>query len=295
LTPFKNYGYQIIFFMIVYETVSGLQKHLSNLGNKKIGFVPTMGALHNGHLALIKIAKQHCDIVVCSIFVNPTQFNNAKDLEVYPRTIASDSKMLEDEFCDILFAPSVTEIYIPSETEKLESINFGLLTTIMEAAYRPGHFDGVVAVVKRLFEIVKPQIAFFGEKDYQQLCVVKQLVSTYNFDIEIVGCPIIRETDGLAMSSRNMNLSSDERNAAAEIPEILKAAVAKFTTLSAKDIKEWVVKQLANHAILKLEYFELAHNNTLQLLEDEEINAKDARAFIVVFAGKTRLLDNMVC
>jgi pantoate--beta-alanine ligase len=277
--------------MQICSTIQSLHQALMARPNQSIGFVPTMGALHHGHLSLITKALEENDMVVCSVFVNPTQFNNAEDLKVYPRNLESDSHELEKAGCNILFAPTISEIYPDTQDVSHFDVDFGSLTKVMEAHFRPGHFNGVIAVVKRLFEIVKPQNAYFGEKDFQQLSIVKKLTKNFGFDINIVGCPIIREADGLAMSSRNMNLSEEERKAAALIPQVLTRSTEYYKQHGLSATKEWVNSQFLNHPILKLEYFEVA--NTVDLVSIENYHHQDARAFIVVYAGKTRLIDNM--
>jgi pantoate--beta-alanine ligase len=277
--------------MQICYTIQSLKQALLAYSEKSIGFVPTMGALHQGHLSIIQKALLDNDVVVCSVFVNPTQFNNAEDLKVYPRNIESDSNELEKAGCNILFAPSINEIYPHSQDVSHFDVDFGSLTKVMEAHFRPGHFNGVIAVVKRLFEIVNPSKAYFGEKDFQQLSIVKKLTHNFGFQIEIVGCPIIREDDGLAMSSRNMNLSNSEREAAKLIPLLLKRSIEHYKTNGLTATKAWVKEQINQHPILELEYFEVADSATLESIE--KFNSQNARAFMVVFAGKTRLIDNM--
>jgi pantoate--beta-alanine ligase len=277
--------------MQICYTIQSLKQALLAYSEKSIGFVPTMGALHQGHLSIIQKALLDNDVVVCSVFVNPTQFNNAEDLKVYPRNIESDSNELKKAGCNILFAPSINEIYPHSQDVSHFDVDFGSLTKVMEAHFRPGHFNGVIAVVKRLFEIVNPSKAYFGEKDFQQLSIVKKLTHNFGFQIEIVGCPIIREEDGLAMSSRNMNLSSSEREAAKLIPLLLKRSIEYFKNNGLTATKAWVKEQITQHPILELEYFEVADSATLESIE--KLNSQNARAFMVVFAGKTRLIDNM--
>jgi pantoate--beta-alanine ligase len=255
-----------------------------------IGFVPTMGALHAGHIALIKQAKLSCDIVVCSIFVNPTQFNDPKDLEKYPKTPEQDAQMLEEANCDVLFMPSVNEIY---PDKKIFQIDLGYVATILEGASRPGHFNGVAQVVSRLFEIVKPQKAFFGLKDYQQVIVVKQVAQQMPFPIEIVPCSIIREDSGLAMSSRNRRLSNEELEIAANISRILfyaKAMQHNYTTYEdLQHVCELAFKEVKD---LKLDYLEIRDVNTLQTMTGKI----QSMAIILCAAqvGPVRLIDNLV-
>ena len=287
--------------MKVFETITSLQKGISDLKkNKSIGFVPTMGALHNGHLSLIEKAKKENDIVVVSIFVNPTQFDNKADLDKYPITIEADLKLLKKVKCDVVFIPSVNEIY--SENIKSQQFDFGGIAHEMEGKFRDGHFDGVGTIVKRLFEIVKPNKAYFGEKDFQQLQIINKLVEIENLPIKIVGCDIFREKDGLAMSSRNTRLAPEMRKAAPFIYKTLKKAKEKFGTESATKVTKWVTEQFENHPLLKLEYFVIANESSLKTLDEEKEKreerrekreGEDYRAFIAVFAGEIRLIDNL--
>lgn len=276
--------------MIVYKTIEALQERISKekLANKTIGFVPSMGALHFGHISLIANAKKECDISVASIFVNPTQFNNPDDLSKYPRTLEADLKMLETVNCDIVFAPSVDEMY-PESLETIE-LDLGTLKGVMEDALRPGHFKGVVNVVYRLFDIVKPTKAFFGLKDFQQVAVIKYMTNHFNLPVKIVPCQTIREEKGLAMSSRNMRLSEEEKE---------KALIIHQTLLFAKDLAEInipkTVKELALEFFKKgdliLEYIEIVHPETLVSLDDKW--EKGATMCIAAFCGDVRLIDNM--
>ena len=287
--------------MQVFETNLELQKELSIIkNNKAIGFVPTMGALHKGHLSLIKQAKKENEIVVVSIFVNPTQFDNKKDLDKYPITIKADLKLLEKVKCDVVFIPSVEEIY--NKNIQSQHFNFGGIEHEMEGKFRDGHFDGVGTIVKKLFKIVKPNKAYFGEKDFQQLQIIKKLVEIENLPIEIIGCKIFREKDGLAMSSRNTRLTQEMRAAAPFIYKTLKKAKKKFGTKSANDVTEWVAKKFKKHPLLKLEYFVIANESTLKTLDEPKENrekrkekreGQNYRAFIAVFAGEIRLIDNL--
>lgn len=258
--------------------------------NKKIGFVPTMGALHHGHLFLIEKARKKNDIVVASIFVNPTQFNNKEDLENYPKTLESDVEMLKNVHCDVLFIPSVKEIY--HENIVSEKFNFDGLEHQMEGKFRPGHFNGVGTIVKTLFEIVVPNNAYFGEKDFQQLQIVKKLVKKYKMPISVKGCTIFREKDGLAMSSRNARLNDEQRNVAPFIYEVLKKTKKKFKTENSDFVTKWVENQFENHSLLKLEYFTIAEEKSLETIKVKEFDNK-YRAFIAVFAGNIRLIDNI--
>lgn len=278
--------------MKVYKTISELKDFLSQLkiAKKSIGFVPTMGALHQGHLSLVKKAKKKNDITVVSIFVNPTQFDNKDDLEKYPKTYENDVALLESVDCDILFFPAVEEIY--SKKIDAESFNFDGLEHQMEGKFRDGHFDGVGTIVKRLFEIVTPDNAYFGKKDFQQLQIIKKMVEKHHIPVKIKGCDIFREADGLAMSSRNTRLTKEYREAAPFIYKTLKKAKKKFGTKNATEVTKWVQKKFAKHPLLELEYFTIANEITLETVSKKEKNQK-YRAFIAVFAGDIRLIDNI--
>ena len=257
-----------------------------------IGFVPTMGALHKGHLSLVNFGLIDNTMVVVSIFVNPTQFNNEEDLDKYPRTLDRDVNLLKTVSDDkiIVYAPGVDDIYEGHTIS--EKFTFSGLEYEMEGAFRPGHFDGVGTIVKRLLEIVIPNKAYFGEKDFQQLQIVKKMVELHNLSTEIVGCPIYRAEDGLAMSSRNERLKPDYRNAAPFIYKVLQSAKDKFGTKSAKAVTEWVTKQFKNHPLLELEYFLIADVNTLKPVKRKSTK-KVYRAFIAVYADDIRLIDNI--
>jgi pantoate--beta-alanine ligase len=259
--------------------------------NKKtIGFVPTMGALHQGHLSLIEKAKQKNDIVVVSIFVNPTQFNNVEDLEKYPKTIENDIQLLTSASCDILFSPSVAEIY-PNNVAS-EKFNFEGLEHQMEGKFRDGHFDGVGTVVKALFEIITPKKAYFGQKDFQQLQIVKKLVEKHHLPVKVKGRPIYREEDGLAMSSRNARLPKEERSIAPFIYKTLQKIQQKFDTKNISEINEWLENEFKKQPLLTLEYFTIADEKTLKSIESKK-PGKKYRAFIAVFSGNVRLIDNI--
>lgn len=260
--------------------------------NKSVGFVPTMGALHAGHLALVSKALEENDIVVVSVFVNPTQFDKKTDLEKYPRTLKHDINLLKalSKNNIIIFAPSVKDIY--GEKIKALNIDFDGLENEMEGKFRPGHFDGVGTVVKRLFEIVNPDNAYFGEKDFQQLQIIKKLVEKFHLSIHVIGCEIYREESGLAMSSRNERLSLEQKNAASAIFKILKTAKEKFASQSAKKVTDWVVKEFTKHKLLELEYFMISDVKTLKPI-NRKSNKKIYRAFIAVFADEIRLIDNI--
>jgi pantoate--beta-alanine ligase len=258
--------------------------------NKTIGFVPTMGALHRGHLSLIKKAQQKNDIVVVSLFVNPTQFDNAEDLAKYPKTLEKDIDMLRSVHCDILFTPSVEEIYENNITS--ENFNFDGIEHQMEGKFRKGHFNGVGTIVKALFEIVAPHKAYFGQKDFQQLQVIKKMVKKHGLQVKVKGCPIYREQDGLAMSSRNVRLSKEQRIAAPLIYKVLQEVGRKFNTQSVLEVTEWVDNQFKNHTSLRLEYFTIANEKSLESIKIKD-SGKKHRAFIAVFADEIRLIDNL--
>lgn len=259
--------------------------------HRTIGFVPTMGALHDGHLALVEKALANNDVVVVSIFVNPTQFNNPEDLKKYPRTLDSDISLLATLSKDVLiYAPTVEDIYEGKTVSK--SFDFDGLEFEMEGKFRHGHFDGVGTVVKRFFEILEPDNAYFGEKDFQQLQIIKKLVKKYRIPVNIIACEIHRESSGLAMSSRNARLKPDYVKVAPFIYETLKTAKIYFGTKSAKWVTKWVEKQFENHNLLQLEYFVIAEIDSLKVLKRKTPNKK-YRGFIAVYAGDVRLIDNI--
>lgn len=277
--------------MLVFAKIKSVQDKVNSL--KKgitVGFVPTMGALHKGHLSLIEKAKRENDLVIASIFVNPTQFDKNEDLVNYPKTIDQDLTFLKTVFCDIVFTPTAEEIYENNITS--QPFLFDGLEFEMEGKFRTGHFDGVGTIVKRLFEVVKPHNAYFGEKDFQQLQIIRKMVEKHHLPVKIVGCPIYREEDGLAMSSRNTRLSPLHRAAAPFIYKTLKEAKIKFGTKSAAEVCEWVNKEFENHSLLKLEYFEIADESNLKSIRIKKAQSK-YRAFIAVFAEKIRLIDNI--
>lgn len=256
---------------------------------KTLGIVPTMGALHEGHLSLVRRALQENDYTLASIFVNPIQFNNPEDLVKYPRTPEQDLKMLEDTGCHAVFMPSIEEMY---PTEVTEVYDFGHLDKVMEGAFRPGHFNGVAIVVRRLFEIVQPHRAYFGEKDFQQLAIIRALVSKYEIPVEIVPCPIVREPDGLAMSSRNMRLKPADRSKAPHIYRTLLAARDMVPKHSIAEVKTWVVQNLKRVEGIEPEYFEIASAENL-LPVNEWNEAPVVMGFVAVWLGGVRLIDNI--
>lgn len=267
-----------------------MQQYLDTLwaNGATIGFVPTMGALHDGHLSLIKQAQQQCDVVVCSIFVNPTQFNDPKDLEIYPRPIQDDIKKLEQVNCDVLFNPDVTEMYAGNETWHLD---IGELEGLLEGKFRPGHYQGVTQVVFKLFDIVKPDLAFFGQKDYQQVLVINRMVSLLHMPVKIMMCPIEREADGLAMSSRNIHLTPADRQHALILSKTLNRVKRDFNPDHIAQLQQTAVKSINNEPGVVLAYFEIADGETLLPAN------KDTKNFVALVAatvGKTRLIDNVV-
>lgn len=271
--------------------ISRLVSEYKLLG-KTIGFVPTMGALHKGHISLVEKALSENNIVFVSVFVNPTQFDNSQDLEKYPRTLERDVELLK-EVSDkkiIVYAPTVEDIYKNNVTST--KFDFDGLENEMEGEFRDGHFNGVGTIVKRLFEIVTPDNAYFGEKDFQQLQIIRKLVEKHNLSVNIVGCKIHRETSGLAMSSRNERLKPEHKKVAPFIYRTLKTAKKKFGTKSAAKVTEWVVSQFAEQDLLKLEYFTIADIKTLKPIKRKSKNKK-YRAFIAAYAGEIRLIDNI--
>lgn len=276
--------------MLTFKNISALDSFLNQNKDKTIGFVPTMGALHQGHLTLIKNAQQLCDIVICSIFVNPKQFNKKSDLDNYPKTIDRDIASLESVECDVVFIPSVEEIYPKNRGEKV--FDFGKLATEMEGEHRPGHFNGVALVIDRFFEIIKPDFAFFGNKDFQQLTIINALVKKLNSNIKIIGCDTVREASGLAMSSRNERLTEDEKIAAAKIYKSLSFVTQNKKNHSVQELKHYYMENINNTNHLSVEYFEIADGNTLQPI-NEWSESNYPVAFTAVNVRDVRLIDNM--
>ncbi len=258
--------------------------------NKTIGFVPTMGALHQGHISLVKQAEQECDYIVVSIFVNPTQFNDPSDLEKYPRTLDADLALLETTQCNLVFTPSVETIYPEKDTRVF---NFGSLETVMEGAFRPGHFNGVAQVVSKLFYATKPHKAFFGQKDFQQLAIIRSMTKQLQLPIDIVSCPIVRETNGLAKSSRNCRLSALQFQEASHIYKQLQWAKEQVDKLSPQELKEAVSSRIADNLHLELEYAELADAETLQSINNWN-DSVTVVLCVAVFCGEVRLIDNII-
>lgn len=276
--------------MLVLHKIKEIEELLSikKQNGKIVGFVPTMGALHQGHISLIEISKKQTDITVCSIFVNPNQFNNSADLTHYPRTPDADIKLLEASGCDILYMPEVNDVYPENDNRKFD---FGYLDTVLEAAHRPGHFNGVGQVVSVLFAGLKPHIAYFGSKDYQQVMVVKDLVKQLNLPIKIIACPILRELDGLAMSSRNSRLTAEERQISAFISIWMQEAIVVLKSKGIDAAKDFVNEQVSKVSIMKLDYYEICDAATLEPINEIKPNQK-VITLIALFVGNIRLIDN---
>ena len=278
--------------MITLYTIKDLQNAVSTSKNerKTIGFVPTMGALHEGHISLVKKCREQNDVCIVSIFVNPTQFNNQTDLEKYPRTIDEDIKLLNYAGVDIVFVPSVQEVYPEPDNRQFD---FGLLDKVMEGKFRPGHFNGVAQVVSRLFDFVKPDKAYFGEKDFQQLAIIRRMVSQFNIPVEIVPMPIKREDSGLAMSSRNQRLTGDQKKDAANIYRVLSESKTLYNNKTVEELRFWVIENINKIASLEVEYFEIVDGNTLQQISDWK-DTQYVVGCITVFCGEVRLIDNII-
>lgn len=276
--------------MKIVRTIKELQDELEvhrSIGS--IGLVPTMGALHKGHLTLVEQCRKENDCVVVSIFVNPTQFNDKNDLKNYPRCESADCELLERAGCDIAFIPSVEEVYPEPD---MRVFDFGELDKVMEGANRPGHFNGVAQIVSKLFYITNPRRAYFGEKDYQQLAIIRDLAGQLSLDVEIIGVPIVRERDGLAMSSRNMLLTPEQRAAAPKIYGTLKKYTDAGRRYSIKELTDKVIGEIDADPLMETEYFTIADAETLQPLK-EWPEGKPARGFAVVRMGNVRLIDNL--
>lgn len=274
-------------FEKIADTKAYLQQHNNN--GKTIGFVPTMGALHEGHLELMRRAKNENDILAVSVFVNPIQFNNPEDLKKYPRDLQKDIDKLEQVGCDVLFSPEVEEMYPGSVSKQYD---FGSVETVMEGAFRKGHFNGVAVVVEKLFNIIQPDRAYFGEKDFQQLAIIKRLVEMESIPVRIVPCPIVREKDGLAMSSRNARLDEQERSIAPFIYQTLVRARDKSKNMTPDEIRFMVENMFADQKEFRLEYFEVADDVQLHPVYDWS-ESKGVMGFIAVHLGNIRLIDNI--
>ena len=275
--------------MLVGETIKELKQELEKYNSKNIGFVPTMGALHDGHISLVKRSVEENDVTVVSVFVNPTQFNDKADLERYPRTEEADKKLLEAAGCDIVFMPQVEEMY-PEEDTRV--FNFGCIETVMEGKYRPGHFNGVAQIVSKLFYAVEPTRSYFGEKDFQQVAIIRDMVRQLNLPVEIIACPIIREESGLARSSRNELLSAEERKKAALISEVLSKSVNFAKEMSVEEVKNWVCEQFTHDEVFKMDYYDIVDGNSLQSISSWE-DSDYIVGCIAIYCGKIRLIDNI--
>ena len=274
------------------ETITNSEELRRALGSRNrsgIGFVPTMGALHAGHRSLVERARRECATVVVSVFVNPTQFNDKTDLKNYPRTPEADLRLLEEVGADYVFMPSVEEVYPEPDTR---TFDFGMIDKVMEGATRPGHFNGVAQVVSRLFDLVKPAKAYFGEKDFQQIAVIREMVRQLRIPVEIIPCPIVRGEDGLALSSRNTLLDTDHRTAAPYIYKVLKAAVEKSHQTTPDQLAAWVTAQVESNPLLKVIYFQVVDAATMQQVRTWE-ESPAIQGCIAVQAGEIRLIDNI--
>ena len=257
--------------------------------NKSIGLVPTMGALHEGHASLIKRSVSENEVTFVSVFVNPTQFNNKEDLEKYPRNLNRDAELLASIKADFIFAPEPEEMYTPEEMNTRFQFDFGGLDQVMEGKMRPGHFNGVVQVVSKLFQLVQPDKAYFGEKDFQQLAIIRRMVSVMHFDLQIIGCPIVREDSGLALSSRNERLSPDEKQTAVNISRILFQSREYALTHSVAQTQQWVVDSINAVEGLEVEYYEIVDQTNLLPVSD----FSHAIGCVTVYCGPVRLIDNI--
>ena len=280
--------------MKVINKTSDIQAIIEQFKNdgKSIGLVPTMGALHKGHLSLVKNSISNNDITVVSIFVNPTQFNNPNDLASYPRTVEKDLELLQTVGCDIVFAPEADDIYSKSETDSRFEFDFEGLDKVMEGKFRPGHFNGVVQIVSKLFDLVRPNRAYFGEKDFQQLAIIRLMTRRYNLPIEIVPCPIVREDLGLALSSRNSLLKDNEKQVASHIYAVLNESRQFVPQTEVEELKQCVIAAIEQKPELKVEYFDIVDGHTLK-----SIGKWDESDYVVgcitVFCGNVRLIDNI--
>lgn len=278
--------------MEIIRTVAQLRKAVetAKLNQKKIGLVPTMGALHEGHMSLVQSSCADNDVVIVSVFVNPTQFNNANDLQTYPRTEEADCEKLRQAGVHIAFVPSVEEVYPEPDTR---IFNLGPVAEVMEGAMRPGHFNGVAQVVSRLFEMVRPDRAYFGEKDFQQIAVIRRMVELEGFNLEIVPCPIVRADDGLALSSRNVRLSEHQRDVAPNIHRILKESLKWAETLGVEETATRVADAINQFPEMEVEYYKIVDQKTMQPVTDWYADGHGAVGCITVYLGDVRLIDNI--
>ena len=277
--------------MKVINTIAALKSLLEpiKLGQQKIALVPTMGALHKGHVSLINIAQQYADVVVCSIFVNPTQFTDPKDLEKYPRPLEHDMQMLREAGCDVVFMPSVKEMYPGPENWH---IDLGSAEFLLEGEFRKGHYQGVTQIVKKLFDAVKPDLAFFGQKDFQQVLMIENMVAYFKLPVQIISCPIIREDDGLAMSSRNIHLNETDRKNALVLSRALSYVKDHFEEKTIPELLQRAKDMISEVDGVELDYFTIANGKTL--LPENNKNQSDLVALVAAKVGQTRLIDNML-
>ncbi len=277
--------------MRIVKTIPELKSFISECKGegKTIGLVPTMGALHNGHLSLVERARKDNDIVVVSVFVNPTQFNNKEDLRTYPRTEKRDCELLESAGCDVAFIPSVEEIYPEPDTRVFD---LGKVAEVMEGKHRPGHFNGVAQIVSKLFAIVEPYRAYFGEKDFQQIAVIRRMVELEGFDLEVVACPIVREADGLALSSRNVRLTEEQRAVAPNIAKTLMESLNFAKSHTVADTVKFVVDKINSYPDLEVEYYEIVNGHDMQAIGDWG-DSDYVVGCVTVYCGDVRLIDNI--
>lgn len=277
--------------MRIVKTIPELKSFISECKGegKTIGLVPTMGALHNGHLSLVERARKYNDIVVVSVFVNPTQFNNKEDLRTYPRTEKRDCELLESAGCDVAFIPSVEEIYPEPDTRVFD---LGKVAEVMEGKHRPGHFNGVAQIVSKLFAIVEPDRAYFGEKDFQQIAVIRRMVELEGFDLEVVACPIVREADGLALSSRNVRLTEEQRAVAPNIAKTLMESLNFAKSHTVADTVKFVVDKINSYPDLEVEYYEIVNGHDMQAIGDWG-DSDYVVGCVTVYCGDVRLIDNI--
>lgn len=277
--------------MKIVNSIKDLKHYLAaeKQDNKRVGFVPTMGALHAGHLSLVKRCVEDNDVCVVSVFVNPTQFNDKHDLETYPRTLDKDCDLLETAGCDYVFAPSVEEMYPEPDTR---TFDFGTVSQVMEGERRPGHFNGVAQIVSKLFYAVEPDNAYFGEKDFQQIAVIRAMVKQLEIPVTINACPILREEDGLALSSRNTRLTPEQRQKAPLIARTLKESVTFAAGKSVQEVIDYVVNTINSDPVMRVEYYEIVDGNTLESIRDWS-ETDYAVGCVTVYCGEVRLIDNI--
>lgn len=277
--------------MKIIRNIKDLKQYLAQerQENKRIGFVPTMGALHEGHMSLVTRCVAENNVCVVSVFVNPTQFNDKKDLQTYPRTLKEDCALLESVGCNCVFAPSDSEMYPEPDTRVFD---FGKISQVMEGAYRPGHFNGVAQIVSKLFYVVEPDNAYFGEKDFQQIAVIRAMVKQLNISVNIVSCPILREADGLALSSRNTRLTKEQRQKAPLIARTLKESATFVPEKSVQEVIDYVVKTINSDPVMRVEYFEIVDGNTLESIRSWSDSSYPVGC-ITVYCGEVRLIDNI--